>query len=196
MKSYFTIAAIFILLTSCTSIKIQEVVGKYKTQSVYTYHELILNSDGSFVYYICEESPCDTLNGKWTIKKDELDIILIQKDLPYYEADSTGNNSEITLEALDSRSKTLLNVSYRAFYKQTLICSDLASDTSKTVINGNIDSLYLTMLGYKSVGIKVNPNMKSLIVFLPEENVRQFDNLWKIGKNKVYTQDGFTLWRE
>lgn len=193
-KNLFLFIQIIIVTIACTPRKnLCQISGLYSSHVHDSEHDLQINEDSSFVFYLKEGLTQDSIKGNWLLKQRQLLLFEVNED-SYWSLETEDSCEKLVVRVYDVSSLKLLDFYYKIFEENNLIKEAISGDTLEMNFYEKADSIYIGSLGYKSLGISLGKGMQTCIaVYLAKEDDEILSYKWKVKKNTIECSCGLIL---
>ncbi|MBN1781761.1 hypothetical protein JW948_11590 [bacterium] len=194
-KVHFHFLLTIIILFNCISYYHGNVVGIYESMSDDYYHSLRVYNDSSYVFILSGGLSSDTLSNSWERKGNTL-ILKLAIHNPVYFIDYSDTCSSIHLGTYAKNDSQPIPAYFKTYNNNITEIEGFIDINGKVNISQKIDSIYITCLGFKSLGIKIEKNKCNIEAFLPENDADYIQFLqqdWIIKKNEIMSSNGLVL---
>lgn len=154
-----------IILSSCQTIRNEDVVGVYEKQYKDTYHKLVLSSDLKFYFYIEEGMYLDSARGYWKLEGNKIALIKFP-DSSRFDLIKCQSNQLSTINCFDSRSGKKIQAFANGFINNQQVFEVMTDTNGFYAYPEKLDSIVISELVYLPLRLKLHPGTHCLNVFL------------------------------
>lgn len=185
------ILIVLLIIQDCNVLhKVNDITGVYNNKWYDTQHELNLNKDNTFIFYVKEGLYSDTIKGEWKIEGNQL-LLKENDNNPIYKTIKCDTCSKNYLIVYDIQNKEKMVAFYKAYVKDTL--KKEGDIDLFTELPENTDSLFIESLGYSSLGFKIEGNKNKIEVFLSKTGGNLLKNKFYIKGERIKSSNGLIL---
>lgn len=188
----------FIFYSCCPTKDIENLTGKYYNESYGTRHNLIIQEDSSFDYYIKEGMLIDTIHGGWTTAGCKAIILKKRKKnfckgfLKSYRCDTCN---QLIFKTYSAAEETALHPTYELYKKGKVIKKDFSNNNMIKINNVEVDSIKFTHLGYKPYIFRIDTiTQHNLVKIYMVNDKLEYDfgqtQKWKLKSNSLINPRG------